>query len=165
MTFLARIPIEQCKARLAAGVDVERLAFSWSGYAGSKPILGKLGDDGFRLQKRRYYRNSFAPFFYGRFVAAGSDTRIEGEFRLRTIVRILMFAWFSLLAAMFLALGVAVLAGRAQSQQNSGLVLLTFIGLAVFGVAMIKFGRWLGRGEGRDIIAFLKTTFEATDTR
>jgi hypothetical protein len=94
MTLRTRVSIEECKVRLAAGVDEERYAFSWSGYGGSKPILGKLRGTGFRLQKRRYYRNSFAP---------------------------------------------------------------------LFGAAGVNFGRWLGRGEERDIVAFLKSTFEASD--
>ena len=77
MTFHTRLPIEECKVRLAASIDEERLAFSWSGHAGSKPILGKIRDSTFRLQKRRFYKNSFAPYFYGRFVAAGRETQIE----------------------------------------------------------------------------------------
>jgi hypothetical protein len=163
MTFLTRIPIEECKARLAACVDVERLAFSWSGYAGSKPMLGKLRDTNFRLQRRRFYRNSFAPFYYGRFVAAGRDTKIEGELRMRTDVKIFMVVWFSFLAVVFLIMAVTVLAGRANAQNNPALGIVIPAGMAVFGVALIKFGRWLGRGEERDIVAFLKSTFGASD--
>ncbi|TMQ54627.1 MAG: hypothetical protein E6K74_05470 [Candidatus Eisenbacteria bacterium] len=131
MTLRTEIPIEECRARLAAGVDVERLAFSWSGHAGSKPILGKFSETGFRLQKRRYYRNEFAPFFYGRFVSAYRGTVIEGEFRMHPFVRAFIVIWFSFLVA--------------------------------FGVALVMFGRWLGRGEERAIAAFLKSTFEANE--
>src|SRR5882672_3711769 len=116
MTLHTRIPIEECKARLASSVDAEKLGFSWSGYAGSRPILGKLRDSSFRLQKRRYYRNSFAPFFFGRFVASDDGTLIEGEFRMHPFVRIFMIVWFSFLGVSSVIMLISVLAGQADVQ-------------------------------------------------
>ena len=80
----------ECQARLAAGVDIQKLAFTRSGYAGSREILAKISGATFRLQKRRTYRNSFAPFFYGKLIAAGSGTRIEGEFKMHPAARVFM---------------------------------------------------------------------------
>jgi len=154
---------EECRARLTAGVDEERLAFSWSGHAGSKPILGKLGETGFRLQKRRYYRNEYAPFFYGRFVSSDRGTLIEGEFRLHPFVRAFMIFWFSFLALFTALVLVQSATGRPGVQADTGRLLGIALFLGVFGVALVKFGRWLGRGEERAIVAFLKTTFEASD--
>ncbi len=159
MTLRARIPIEECKARLASGVDEERLAFSWSGYAGSKPIVGRFRDTSFRLQKRRYYHNSFAPFFYGRFVASGRDTLIEGEFRMHPSVKVLMILWFSFLAFVFVTTLVSSSRGGVGGDWASRLVIPA--ALAVFVVVLVKFGQWLGRSEERTIVAFLKSTFEA----
>jgi hypothetical protein len=163
MTLHTRIPIEKCKARLASGVDAERFAFSWSGYGGSRTILGKLRDTGFRFQKRRYYHNSFAPFFFGRFVASDSGTLIEGEFRMHPFVKVFMIAWFSFLAVSTVIVFVSVIAGRADVQGNPALGLGIPAGMAAFGVALVKFGRWLSRGEERAIVAFLKSTLEAND--
>ena len=118
MTLHTRIPIEECEARLASSVDAERLGFSWSGYAGSRPILGKLRDSSFRLQKRRYYRNSFAPFFFGRFVASDDGTLIEGEFRMHPFVRVFMIVWFSLLAVPSVIMLISVFAGQADIQDG-----------------------------------------------
>ena len=67
----------ECQSRLAAAVDMQKLAFTRSGYAGSKEILAKIGGATFRLQKRRTYRNSFAPLFYGRLTAAEGGTRFS----------------------------------------------------------------------------------------
>src|SRR5438034_1151738 len=94
MILRTRIPIDECKTRLASAVDAERLAFAASGYAGSKPMLGKFRDATFRLQKRRCYRNSFAPFFFGRFVVSAGGTVIEGDFRMHPFVRVFMIFWF-----------------------------------------------------------------------
>jgi hypothetical protein len=145
MTLHTRIPVEECKARLASSVDAERLGFSWSGYTGSRPILGKLRDTGFRLQKRRYYRNSCAPFFSGRFVASDSGTLIAGEFRMHSFVKAFMIMWFSFLGFFFVIMLITVIAGRADAQGSPALGLVIPAGMAAFGVALIKFGRWLGK--------------------
>ena len=158
MKLHTRLPVEECKARLDSGVDAERFAFSWSGFAGSKPILGKIRDSSFRLQKRRYYHNSMAPLFYGRFVASGRETLIEGEFRMHPAVKIATIAWFSFLAFILVATLVSETSSRGGVDPLSVLIPA---GMAVFVVLLIKFGQWLGRSEERAIVAFLKSTFEA----
>jgi hypothetical protein len=66
---------------LRQSIDEEHLTiFSLSGYRGDRPVLGKVDERTFRLQKRRYYKNSFAPFFYGQFEPEPGGTRIEGYF-------------------------------------------------------------------------------------
>ena len=164
MTFDTRIAIDECKARLASSIDAERLGFSWSGYAGSKPILGQLHDSNFRLQKRRYYRNSFAPFFFGRFVTVEGGTRIEGEFRMHPLVKVFMSVWYGFLGLMFVVMLITVIAGRADVQRGALAGLVIPLGMAAFGFALIKFSRWLGRNEETAIIAFLKSTFEVDRT-
>lgn len=162
MRLYTRIPIEECETRLASAVDIEKLAFSWSGYAGSKPILARLSDTSFRLQARRYYHKP-GPYFFGEFLPSKGGTIIEGEFGMHPNARAFMFFWFS-----FLALGMAFtlirfLQGELYPQTDMKIQLLVPIGMMAFGFALIKFSRWLGRGEERDIVGFLKTTLEAND--
>jgi hypothetical protein len=163
MIFHTRLPIEECKARLAAGIDPERLGFTWSGYAGSKPILGKLHGDSFRLQKRRYYKNDLAPHFFGRFVAVGRDTRVEGEFKINRLGKFAMIGWFSLLGLLMLLTLVGLATGWPRVDGDPAITVLIYLGLAAFGLALIRFSRWLARGEERAIVAFLKATLEAND--
>jgi hypothetical protein len=99
MRLHTRIPIEECKARLLSSIALEH---SWSGFVGSKRILGELDGNCFRLRKWIYYRNSFAPFFYGRFVTSEDGTFIEGEFRIDRFA-----VGFSILALSFVG-GVSV---------------------------------------------------------
>jgi hypothetical protein len=59
-------------ARLAGQIDLdERTLFSFSGYKGKKPILGRIAGNEFRLHKRRYWRNSFGPVLFGQMIADG----------------------------------------------------------------------------------------------
>src|SRR5216684_4089266 len=70
----SRLPLAECKARLANAVDIQRFAFNLSGLAGSRGVVGKFHDCTFRLRKRRFYHNHFAPYFYGRFLPAEAGT-------------------------------------------------------------------------------------------
>ena len=83
VTLQTSLSLDECHNRLARAVDVEKLSFSLSGYAGTKPVLGKIRGDSFRLQKRISYRNDCRPFFYGRFVPSEGGTLIEGKFRMQ----------------------------------------------------------------------------------
>jgi hypothetical protein len=51
MKLHTRFSITECRARLEAAVDAEKLGFSLSGYAGSREIIGKIQATSFRLQK------------------------------------------------------------------------------------------------------------------
>src|ERR1035437_1167313 len=53
---------------LRRSIDEEHWTlFSLSGYRGERPILGEVGKNTFRLQKRRYSRNDFTGHFHARF--------------------------------------------------------------------------------------------------
>jgi len=144
-------------------MDPEQLAFSWSGFDGDKPILGKIRDDRFHLRRRRYYRNDLAPNFYGRFVADGRNTRIEGAFRSTTGARVGMIGWFLFVVVFTLVAAAKILTGRSEPGENQAMSLAVPLGMIVFGVLLIRFSWWLARGERKDIVSFLETTFEATE--
>jgi hypothetical protein len=163
MTLRTRFSISECRSRLESAVDAGGFAFSLSGYAGSKEILGKIHERNFRLQKRRSYQNSFAPFFYGKFTPSDGGTLIKGEFRLHPFVRAFMAFWFSFLtifviAALFLPSG-----GQPEAAGGRIFMLLTAGLLAVFGIGLVKLGQWLGDSERQTITIFLKRMLEADD--
>ena len=161
ITLHTRLSLAECQSRLAAAVDIQKLAFTRSGYAGSKDILAKINGATFRLQKRRNYRNGFAPFLYGRLVATENGTRIEGKFRMHPAARAFMVFWFGFLALM--AIAVLLLPAHGQPETARFSVLQVTAGLAAFGVALVKFGGWLGRNEREALVDFLKRTFVASD--
>jgi hypothetical protein len=158
ISLQTRLSIDECNARLLASADIERMAWTMSGFAGSKEILAKVSQQGFRLQKRRTNRNAFAPFFFGHFTAVEGGTLIEGDFNLHPATRSFGAIWFSFL--LLFAVGVLVVAPEART--TSGVLpLLGFAALmGVFGVCLLTFGRRLAQGEQGVILAFLKHTFE-----
>jgi hypothetical protein len=79
---------------LRRSMDNERRTlFSLSGYKGDQPVLGEVVGNTFRLQKRRYWRNDFAPHFYGEIQSDPAGTRVEGRFDLADWVRLFMWFW------------------------------------------------------------------------
>lgn len=95
-------------------------------------------------------------------MASDDGTLIEGEFRMHPFVRVFMIVWFSLLAVPSVIMLISVFAGQADVQDGP-LALVLPAGMVAFGVALVKFGRWLGRSEETAIVAFLKSTLETTD--
>jgi hypothetical protein len=160
ITFQTHLTASDCKARLADAVDPVRLGFTRSGFSGDKPILGKFKESYFRIQARRYYRNSFAPYFYGRFVPNEQGTRIQGRFRIHPFARIFMFVWFGFLAFFIF---VANTQSAGLSLAGHAIFLLGPLAMAAFGYGLLKFSAWLARNEKTVIISLLKTTLHATE--
>jgi hypothetical protein len=161
MNLQTGLSVHDCKMRLLSSVDIERLSLSMSGYAGSKDMLGKIQGNKFRLQKRRNYRNSFAPFFYGQLTNDGVDTLIVGEFRIHPAAKAFMAAWFAFL--LIFSLMAVILHPQGQFEAGRVPLLAVSVGMMVFGVALVMFSRWLARGEQRAILDFLKVKLEARE--
>jgi hypothetical protein len=155
---------DQCRERLRANTDEQRRTLSsLSGYRGRNPVLCQIDGERFRLQKRRYYRNDFAPNFYGGIQPWGSSARIEGYFGPPRWAVIFLRIWLG--AAVLFTLPVAwvcvrrLLSGGSQDGDYVGLLVpLLFV---AFGTLMPRFGDWLGRNEKTFLLQFMQTTLAA----
>ncbi len=148
---------DECLRRLREAADPPQFAaFSRSGYKGSKPVIAKLNGAKIKLWKRRYYKNSFAPFFFGALVPDGAGTRIEGHFGMDPFVKIFLAFW---LGAVFLGGAAALTARFSQGIPNGNVAAIVIpFAMILFGLALPKFGQWLGRNEKNNLLEFLQTT-------
>ena len=89
MTFdlISPLPLADCIRRLRAATDS---AFA---IAGSKPVLGAVGDTSIRLRRRTYYRHSSQYWLSGQFVEAGGQTRLHCTVGLHPFMRTLLEYW------------------------------------------------------------------------
>jgi hypothetical protein len=155
---------DQCRERLRANTDVQqRTLFSFSGYKGKNPVLCRIEGEKFQLQKRRYYRNDFAPNFYGTLQPWGNSARIEGYFGPPRWTIIFLRIWLG--ATLLFTLPVAFISLQrlfGGSPQSGDLVGLLFPFLFVgFGLLAPRFGDWLGRNEKAFLLQFMETTLAA----
>lgn len=151
---------------LRHSIDEERRAiFSLSGYQGDRPLLGEVGGGTFRVQRRRYYRNDFAPHFYARFGSEEGGTRIEGYFDARVWVKYFMRIWlcFAILigAPIFIASSIGVATGRQHVTDDTWVGLVVPPALMLFGVFLPKLGSLLGRADRQFMLEQLQRDLHA----
>ena len=160
IAFHTDYTIEHCVEVLKSSIDEARFALlSWSGYADSKDVVGSVKGHAFRLQKRRYYRNDFAPYFYGRFLSQEGGTRIEGYFDFGRFTKIFWSIWMTVVI-LFAAIALIFwLSGETSIPSSDWWAALVLPGLIMFGIILPKFGRWLGRNEETFILEFLQRIF------
>ena len=147
-------------------MDEERWTlFSISGYNGHRPVLGKFSERTFRLQKRRYWRNDFAPYFYGQIQSESGGTKIEGYFDVARWVKLFMRIWLVgaavLGAPIFVLTLLDIAAGSHHVSGDTWVGLLVPPALVTFGILLPKLGRLLGRSAERTILEHLQNTLEA----
>ena len=155
---------EECRAALK-NATVNDSTFKTM-FVDSGTILCKFDGDSFRLRQKRSYRNSFAPFFYGKLSQTMTGTEISGEFRLHPFVMAFMTLWFGLLLVIGGTMAwvslVQLVTGHSNAKNANPIMgLLVPVIMLVFGVALVKFGKWLARSEEDNISNLLKETFSA----
>lgn len=151
---------------LRGSMDEEwRTILSFSGYKGDQAVLGQVWGNSFHLQKRRYWRNDFAPHFYGEIQSDPAGTRIEGRFDLADSVRLFMWFWLGgvvlIGGAMFVACLSDVIAGSHLVTGDARVGLIVPPAMLLFGIVLTRFGRLLGRGDETFILDHLKNTLSA----
>lgn len=154
------LSVEECLRRLSEASDIgERTIFSFSGYKGSKPVLSKFNGNKFKLWKRRYYNNSFAPFFFGNLSREERGTRVEGRFGMDPYVKGFMIVWLSLAIVISLPILFSTLAHPIHGDDWAGVLIP--VGMVCFGILLPKFGQLIGKGEERYLRELLETTLAA----
>jgi hypothetical protein len=152
---------------LRRSIDEQRWTlFSLSGYKGNLPLLGEVGENTFKVQKRKYYRNDFAGQFYARFAAEPGGTRIEGYFDYPRWARYFMRIWLAFAVLVGTPIFVGTLRDRVTGSHYIsgdnwvvGLVVLPV--LVLFGTVLPKFGRLLGKSNERFMLEHIQNTLAA----
>jgi len=146
---------------LRRAIDPEHWTlFSLSGYEGTRPILGQVNTNTFRLQKRRISRNDFAGHFYGRFEPEPGGARIEGYFAAPRWARYFMRLWvaFAVISGVpFFVISLRdALTGHHEVGGDSwvGLVVPPF--LIFVGTVLPRITQRFGRGDRRMMIKFVQ---------
>ena len=139
--------------------------FSLSGYRGNRPLLGKVGENTFTVQKRRYGRNDFAGHLFGRFEPEANGTRIEAYFDAPPWARYFMRIWLAgavlIGAPIFVGTLIDMITGSHYMSGENWVGLLVPPGLVLYGIVFPKIGRLFGKADRQFILEQLQNTLAA----
>jgi len=163
LVLQSRFPPEECARRLEAVTEPDRLILS--DWRFSYAILARLRDNNVRLRVRRpFFRNSYAPFFYGRFETTTGGSILRGRFQLHPFVRAFMIVWFAiaiLVCGLMILTGVqAVLSGGSRPVQTPVLDLVTPLLFLGFATGLFWLFRRLSCRDEKDIRDLIQRTLE-----
>jgi hypothetical protein len=138
--FRSAFGIEESVERLQAAT--KRSAFSAIGEAAA---VGKVSPDLVRLQRvTPMVRNSFKPFFVGRFESRDGVTLLAGRFGMSLFTKIFMTFWLGMVALF----GVGFLVGSlsATASYPRQIVIGPFL-MLIAGMGFVALGKWFARND------------------
>jgi hypothetical protein len=150
---------DECERRLRGSIDLERpTMFGFSGYRGSKPFLGEVDGNQFRVLQRIYSgRNTLPTVLTGEFQPQETGTRVNGTFDLETTSKIAICLFG--VAGLLLLIPI-VLVSHASHPVLSAIFICGDGGLLLCGPRIL---RGIGLDQERNIAGFLKETLAADD--
>jgi hypothetical protein len=151
---------------LRRSIDEERRTiFSLTGYYGSSPVLGVVTENTFRLRRRRYWRNDFAPCFYGQFYSETGGSRIEARFDLSPWTRNFMRLWLAgvtiLGAPIFVTCLIDLTTGNHYISGDAVVGLIVPPAMILWGFVLPKIGRLFGLGDEQALSDFVQEILAA----
>jgi hypothetical protein len=155
-------PIEECYRRLKEAVDTSLFP-----YFSSKQVAGRVSKRSISIRKRIYYRNSFQAVLRASLKPSPSGTEIISTVSLHPFVKIFMFIWFGGLIMIGGIIFVIALSSyfKENSLKDIGSIMWILIppGMAIFGIALLKFGKYLARDESKVLKRFLIDLLDAEE--
>jgi hypothetical protein len=150
----------ECLAKLSEQMDVDRMTlFSFSGYRGKKPFLGRIAGNEFRLRKRRYWHNSFGPVLYGRVTSDGQGALSEAYWDISPVAKASMQIWLifaGLIGALtFFQWLMQLLGGKTLVSGNLGIGLAVPPAMILFGLYLPRLGAQLSFHERKHLLELL----------
>jgi hypothetical protein len=139
--------------------------FSLAGYRGNLPLIGDVGENTFRLQKRKFSRNDFAGHLYARFEPEPGGTRIEAYFDAPRWARYFMRIWlaFAVLIGtpIFVETVIDLVRGGHYTSGDQWVGLVGPPGLVLVGAVLPRVGRLLGKADERFMLEHVQNTLAA----
>jgi hypothetical protein len=161
--FRSNFGVEECLRRIREATDAPKFQFFFSSEHGSlRPAFAQVQGNRIKLWKRRKSRNDFAPCFLGVLSSEGSGARLIGRFGMDRSVLLVMSFWLIFAIAVTLATLPALVQHLTHSRQGE-LSVYDFIplGLVIFGILTLSYGRRIGTQEEGFLLEFLETTLQA----
>jgi hypothetical protein len=157
--YTTNLPKDECIRRLQNHAGRIGGSQQWS----ERTVTAKVRGDRFRLFMRgpANARNSFAPFFYGRFEEGGGKACIRGRFRMHPFVRGFLFLWFGGLMVIGSLIVLLPATAWGSGRPPPVLVVLGPAGMMLLGYGLVCFGQRLGKGQLASLRCFIERELDA----
>ena len=131
---------------------------------GSKPVVGRVSRGRFTGYKRIIYGNSFRTFVWADVNPGSRGTVLTLRVGMSRFVIPFMAFWFTGVILIGGSASVMAVKDFLEGNSNNGewIALIVPPLMIAFGVALVAFGRWLGRNERPFLIEFIKSTLSAS---
>lgn len=151
----------ECLARLNASLYGGDPSQSSSRGTGPSPVTGSIQGHEIQLRKRRSFLNDFAPTFHATLSAQEPGTRMDGYFRTRVPMNVLM-PIFLLLTIVVGAPAFLFSLRQINAGQTAGYIgLILPPALLALGIVLWITGKRTSQTEQRSILNFLQITLIA----
>jgi hypothetical protein len=154
--LVSPLPLAECVRRLRAATDGR-----WA-IAGTKPVLGFVGDTSIRLRRRTEYRQGSC-WVAAEFAEEFGWTRLYGRTGLHPMLRAVLEIWIGGV----LVIGGAVLFKTVRMYLNEGVTAeILWLGIVLplvilgFGVILLVAGEYFPADEPRFLIEFIARTID-----
>ena len=173
--YRVRLSSQQVLSQITESVDQEGPS-SLAGLLGTKPFIGKIDGNTFRIKKRRHYWNGFVPLLYGHVEPVGEESLITVQIQTRrlTFATIWMTVWTGL-AGLFsivsmLVFTTALMLGNTEALTGvtkpiAVAFILVPVLLLVCGVWIIKSWKHLANVEEMALGEFVGKLFGEGETK
>jgi len=151
--FKSAFSLEESIGRLRSAT--RRSSFS---VLAAQAAVGRVTESKVSLQRViPMVRNSFKPFFIGRFELRGGDTYLVGDFTAPPFTKIFMSIWFGILLLIALAMLTVFLANPGPF----GFAAVGPFGMIVAGIIFLRIGKWFSRNDAAWLSRFISTALSA----
>ena len=160
--FRSPHPVEECYRRFNESVDTSLFS-----YFSSKQFAGKVSTKCISVMKRDCYLNSFRPVLRASLHPNTGGTDIISTIGLHPFVKVFLFIWFGLLfiigGTMFVRSFLSFFLESYPIDVGSIMGILIPPNIALFGVILLIFGKYLARNEFDEIKQFITDLLDAEE--
>lgn len=155
--LLSPYPPDECEARLREATDRE----GPQAWFGSRPVISRISLRSVQLRKRVGFHNSFQTYLVCALEGGDGGTRLRGDVGPHPLLPV-----FLTVGCVFVGLagiGMVIAAVRALFVGVGpplAVAVMPFVMLA-FAFGLVRFGRWLARGEDQFLITFVAGVIDA----
>ncbi len=150
--LLSPLSPDECEARLREVTDRE----GPRGWFGSHPVISRISLRSVQLRKRVGFHNSFQTYLVCSLEGGTGGTRLRGEIGPHPLLPVFLSVWCGLVG--LVGVGTVIAGVRALFVGGGPPLRAAVIPFALlaFVFGLVRFGRWLARGEDQFLITFVE---------